>query len=411
VTDTSVPTEDVLEEVPADDDEETQASERTHADARTMIFPEQRILFVPVPKAGCTAIMWSLAKAAGLDEDRFYDSSSRGQVSRSLTIHDLSRWPNEFLWAKTPQEQKLEILAADDWLRFTVVRHPFRRLWSAWQSKILLAEPQFVHRFSSQPWFPTSVESAADVLKAFRQFLEAIEEDADLVTADPHWAPQVGVASPDEMAYTHVGRVEKLGATVQELRDHLSKVEGPGFPEMPRENVTPLPFINELFTEADARILGDRYGDDLKRFDYEPPPAQALSAPPSPSWMEAIDAVMPAIQALRDRNERVGDLERVFKDRRKVLQKRLGDQRNRANHLQDRVDQQKSRLEEQKERLQRQNRLRGEEQRRNQRLQARLLQAQKENKRMKNSASWRYTAPLRKLSQLGRRALGLGRRK
>ena len=394
----------------AEDVEEELESSATHVDKRTMIFPEQRTLFVPVPKAGCTAVMWNLAKVAGLEEERFYTSSYRGQVSRSLTIHDLSNWPDDYLYAKLSPERKKEILDSDEWFRFTVVRHPFRRLWSAWQSKILLAEPQFIKRFSSEAWFPSALDSAADVLKWFRQFLEALEENDELVTADPHWAPQVGVASYGEMPYSHVGRVEKLGETIEALRAHLQSVNGQTFPDLPRENVTPLPYLNELFTEADARILGQIFGDDLSEFGYDAPPAPALQAPPSPTWMEAVDAVMPAIQALRDRNERVGDLESIFKERREVLQGRIREQRERLKQQKGRIDTQQQRIADQRKRLNTLGRFRAEERRRNERLQNRLFAAQKENRRMKNSASWRYTAPLRRVGRLGRKALGRNRR-
>lgn len=412
---TEVPEEQEIPEeevTPAEEDTEQQEPGVVrHADKRTMIFPEQKILFVPVPKAGCTAIMWSLAKVAGLEEERFYDSFSRGQVIRSLTIHDLSRWPDDFLYAKLSQEQKDEINGADDWLRFTVVRHPFRRLWSAWQSKILLAEPQFIKRFSEEAWFPPAVQSAGDVLKTFRQFLEALEEDPDLVLADPHWAPQVTIASIGDMPYTHVGRVEKLGETVDRIRAHLESLNGETFPEMPRENATPLPYLDELFTESDARILGERFADDLKEFGYDALPAQALQAPPAPPWMEAVDALMPAIQAMRDRNERIGDLERISKERREALQGRIIEQRGRLKQQKSRIDQQQKRIADQRKRMNHQARLRGEEHRRSERLQKRLQASQKEVERMKNSVSWRYTAPLRRVGRLARKALGRNRGK
>lgn len=396
---------DDLEEMRVEAAEPDQAPPDQHILQRAVVFEELRTLYVPVPKAGCTAILWSLAELSGLNEDRFYGSFGR-EVSRSLTIHDLNQWPDQYLYGKLPKEKRDEILAADDWLRFTVVRHPFRRLWSAWQSKILLNEPQFTEKFSEESWFPHSVDSAGDVLKMFRQFLQALEENPPLVSADVHWAPQVALAAYSEMPYTFVGRVEKLGETVDLLRDHLQKVNGSTLPDLPRANVTPLPYVDELFDEGDARILGEAFADDLREFDYKPPPGSSLEAPCPPSWTQAVDAVTPALEELRHRNERVGDLQRLFKEKRSELNGRINHMRDRIGNQKERLEQQKARIAEAKRRNQHQAKLRAEEQRRNERLQKRLLKTTNELARIKNSASWRYTAPLRRLTRFGKKATG-----
>lgn len=376
-----------------------------HVDQRTMVFPDLKVLYVPVPKAGCTGIMWALARLSGLEEERFYSSYYR-EVSRSLTIHDLSGWPDEFVFAKLGQQERDEILNADDWFRFTVVRHPFRRLWSAWQSKILLAEPQFVEKFSSAAWFPRSVESAADVLKAFRQFLNSLREEPDLVNADVHWAPQGHLISLGQVSYSHIGRVEKLGDTIEALREHLEKLNGTKFPDIPRTNVTPLPYVDEFFDESDVQILSDVFSDDMREFDYKPPSGEALRSSIDEDWIRGVDAILPALEALRSRNERVGDLQRLFKEKREELQEKNTQVRARVGMQQERIEKQMQRLEKQKERIAHQQKLRAEEHRRNERLQTRLAAKTKEVERIKRSASWRYTRPLRGLARLPRKLAG-----
>jgi hypothetical protein len=403
MTDTTEQRQDLSEE-PVDqevdqeqEEDQGQAPPDQHVDTRGMAFHDLRVLYVPVPKAGCTAILWTLAEMSGLQANRFHTSFGR-EVSRSLTIHDLKAWPPEFRFGNLPQEKKDEILAADDWLRFTVVRHPFRRLWSAWQSKILLNEPQFTEKFAAEPWFPPSVDSADDVLKMFRQFLGALEENRDLVNADVHWAPQVPLTAYGDLPYTYVGRVEKMGETVARMREHLESVTRAQLPDLPRANVAPLPYVDELFDEADVKILGELFADDLREFEYDPPPSDLLNAPCPQSWIDEVDAAAPALEELRGRNERVADLQILFKDKRDELNARIRKRNSRIEEIQ-------GRNEELRKRNKREASLRSEEQRRNERLQKRLQQTTGDITRLKNSASWRYTAPLRRLSRLGRKAL------
>ena len=381
----SLPDDDHLEEEAEDSDDSEQSAPERHINTRIFVFEELRILYVPVPKAGCTSLMWALARSAGLDEERFR-GSFEWEVTRSLTIHDLGMWPKEFRFGLLSDERKQEILGAEDWFRFTVVRDPFRRLWSAWQSKILMNEPQFIKKFSDQPWFPRSVGSPDDILESFRKFLAALEQDRELVSADVHWAPQVALTAYGDFPYTHVGRVEELGDTVEALGKHVESVNGSTFPSLPRTNVTPLPFTPELFNASDVKILGEAFADDLEAFGYQPPPSEALDAECPPSWFEKVSAAASALEEIRRRNERIADLRTLFRNRNKELS---------------------GRIRRMKIRIERQAKLRGEEHRRNQRLQKRLQNTNQELARLRNSASWRYTAPLRRFSAL---VSGRGRR-
>ncbi|MGH2787663.1 MAG: sulfotransferase family 2 domain-containing protein [Actinomycetota bacterium] len=358
----------------------------SHILRRAIVLDRYRLFYVPVPKAGCTALLWSLAGLARVRESEFADSPGR-EVSRLLTIHDLSRWPEPFRFGELSPDDREHVLGGDDWFRITVVRHPFRRLWSAWQSKILLAEPQFIEKFSSQPWFPGPVRSAAEVLKAFRAFLEALREDPDLVRSDVHWAPQIDLIDYPQVSYDHIGHIEELGRTLNRVREHVSETKDAVLPELPRNNVGALSYSDELFTEADVRFLAEMYADDMRVFGYESPRDEALGNSVPRSWTSRADTLAPALEALRQRHERVADLYQLLWSRRKDLS-------------------------EMERRRKRERKLRREEHRRNQRLQKRLVEATEQLHRMRNSTTWRYTAPLRRagarLRRL-RRALSRGR--
>jgi len=349
----------------------------SHVLQRAILIERVRILYTPVPKAGCTSLLWSLAELARLQEDLFAESTGR-EVTRALAIHDLSRWPDSFRFGERSPEEREEILKSSDWFRFTVVRHPFRRLWSAWQSKILLAEPQFIARYSDEPWFPGPVRSATDVLKAFRQFMDALRADPDLVRADVHWAPQVDVIEYPNISYSHIGRVEELGETLDTVRHHLQSFPAAGLTEPARANVGSLPYADELFTEEDAGFLREAYAADLGEFGYDPPSEDALGGTPSGSWAAAVEVVAPALEELRLRHQRVADLQQLVK-----------------------ASEQKTREAERDRK--REKSLRREEHRRNERLQKRLTKTTANLENIRTSRTWRYSAPLRRVGAWVRR--------
>jgi Sulfotransferase family len=361
---------------------------------RAIVFEDLKVFYVPVPKASCTAILWALAKLSGLDEDTFLGSFGR-EVSRSLTIHDMNAWPDNFRFGKLSVERQQEVMAEDGWLRFTAVRHPFRRLWSAWQSKILLGEPQFTEKFSDEPWYPDTVRSSGDVFKMFREFVQQLAETPELVRADVHWAPQVELIDHKKVSYDHIGRVEKLGESIDLLRDHVRNINGVELPELGRENVTPIPYIDQLFEESDVEILGKAYADDLREFDYDPPKKEALTGPVPSEWMAAVDVVAPALSELRLRNERVGDLQVLFRDKRVELNSRISFMRDKVQNQKARIQDQAQRNAQARQRNEQLARLRKEQQERNERLVNRVRTAENNLEKMRNSLSWRVTKPLR----------------
>src|SRR6266545_3760555 len=85
-----------------------------HVDQRTVVLPELRVLFLPVPKAGCTTIRWLLADLAGLPLERFAQSTLP-EVSPALTVHDMSLWGDEQRLAHYEDEGRTRVLGEDRW--------------------------------------------------------------------------------------------------------------------------------------------------------------------------------------------------------------------------------------------------------------------------------------------------------
>ena len=202
-----------------------------HVVLNTVVFDDLRLAYVPVPKAASTSILGALFELAGRGlEDRM--RSQKHQATRNKTVHDRAVWdPAHRLKERTATEREW-ILESDEWFRFTVVREPARRIWSAWLSKVLVRDPRFVLMFG-EDWFPAVPSNATDVVTSFRAFVTGLADQPDW--DDPHWSAQGELAGISTIKYDHVGRLESLGQSEDEVRRHIGR-RGGRLPAFGRDN-------------------------------------------------------------------------------------------------------------------------------------------------------------------------------
>jgi Sulfotransferase family len=282
----------------------------THVDQRTIVVPDHRVLFLPIPKAGCTSVLWLLAELAGVPM-RSFTHSDMAEATPALTVHDMNRWRDVQRLSKYGEEERRRILTEDGWFRFTVVRDPAQRLWSAWQSKLLFREPRFVETFGEEPWFPRVPERPSDLIEDFRRFVTALETDPP---HDVHWAVQHELV--EQLPIEHVGRVEKLGETLELLRSHVGEEAWPAAAH--RENRTPFSIPPGAFDEATASIVRDRYAPDFEQYGYEPPTAEADPAAQA-AWEEAVGPALRMLPVTIARHERIGQLHGIIQRRSRQI--------------------------------------------------------------------------------------------
>jgi hypothetical protein len=272
-----------------------------------IVLDEARIVYVPVPKAGSTAVLWALAEAIGLDRDRFR-GSAKLETTRALTIHDLSVWGRERMLAARSPDEIARVVGSGEWLTFTVVREPVRRIWSAWVEKLLLRDPRFVSMYGQEDWFPPVPESASDVVASFRRFTDELLRRPDS-WHDPHWACQADLAAVDEVAYDLVARVEDLPDALSQVDRHLEGRGRAGL-DLRHENASLVPFAPELLAGETWELCVSFTERDRETFGYEPPPR--VDADPAAAWRERLESMLPALRAVIRRNERIGDLKRLL---------------------------------------------------------------------------------------------------
>jgi hypothetical protein len=284
-----------------------------HVEQRTVVLLDQRVLFLPMPKAGCTSILWLLAELAGIPLETFAHSALP-EVSPALTVHDMSLWGEGRRLADYEAEERERVLTEDGWLRFTVVRNPGPRLWSAWQSKLLLREPRFVAAFGDQPWFPRMPRQPADLIGDFRRFVAALPSGA---VEDVHWAVQHDLAA--QLPLTHVGRVERLDDTLAVLREHVAQDLRQR--DDRRENRTALPLPPNAYDEVGLAVLHDRHRDDFRHYGYD-----LVSGSEDPDaiteWEQGVVTVLPLLRDTIDKHTRIGQLHRMARHAQ-TLEERL----------------------------------------------------------------------------------------
>lgn len=269
-----------------------------HVEQRTVVLAEHKVLFLPMPKAGCTSVLWMLAELAGLSLEEFSESPLL-EVSPALTVHDMNFWRPEHKLAAYEDAERERILTEDGWLRFTMVRDPATRLWSGWQSKLLLREPRFVEAFGDAPWFPRVPERPEEIIEDFRGFVAALPGgDAE----DVHWAVQHDLTS--QLPLDHVGRVERADDTLAILREHVGALPGAGR----RENASPLPMPPDAYDAASRAILEGVYRADFEAFGYPTHPDTA----PDPGWAARVEPLLGLLRTSIDEHARLAHVHEIM---------------------------------------------------------------------------------------------------
>jgi hypothetical protein len=282
----------------------------------TYVLAQWKLVYVSSPKAACTATKWLLADALGLDPWRFYNSLST-ETTRATTIHQ-NRWKWKEISPRlrdlTP-EQLAEITPENGWMVFSMTRHPAMRLWSAWQSKLLLREPRFMAQFNGADWLPRIPESTDDVIADWERFIAAIAAAPKLsILRDNHFAPQSRLLNVPTTQYTRLYDTSEFSLMTKDLAAHLAANGFTGTLTPRRSNETPLPALERAFSPSVVEVIAKTFARDYKLLGYDDP------VPPKLRAGEYAADLIAATGIIAERGDRIGDLSR----RARRLAKRAG---------------------------------------------------------------------------------------
>jgi hypothetical protein len=272
----------------------------------TYVLPQYKTVYVAVSKAACTSFKWLMADVAGEDPQRFHAIPSR-MVTRDMCIHLRGRWRKTPTLDSLSDSQLERISPENGWFIFTVTRHPSARLFSAWQSKMLLREPRWVEKHGEDPWFPRVPRTTDDVVEDFDHFARAIARHPHgRVMRDRHFMPQWVEAAPDRMPYSRIYDTAEIGELMGDLDRHLRANGYSGELSLKSSNETPLRPIERAFTPGVREALQELYEADYRELGYDeliPPKLHPGDEYPKTAFDE--------IARLVERHDRIGDLARL----------------------------------------------------------------------------------------------------
>lgn len=264
---------------------------------RIFVLPRERIVWIAIPKSGCTAITQLLAEATCYDPHAS-EASPLAERSRALLIHDrkvnlIPRLEN------LPARIRKDAIHSPDWWRFTVVRDPFARFFSAWSDKILLRAPGTKHLWHVSE--DILQDGNLNLSATFRRFVRTIEAKPEAVMSDWHFTPQKLLMYSDLFQGVEVVPLSRLGELQQRLSEKIGRILS-----LKRSNES-LPLDYRKFYDKDSLTsVAGIYASDT---NCDP-------AVPTPTPFEGEDVVLNSLETdliykMREASERISNLSKL----------------------------------------------------------------------------------------------------
>lgn len=272
--------------------------------------------YIATPKVACTSLKWWFAELEGVKTQLL--SAASLETLPDLVVHDTLPLTQPQCAPRTAQAFEAAAQRRDV-LRFAFVRHPVARVFSAWASKVALAEPEQAQNLPPEHT-QSPLRSAQDIAAAFERFVDAViaREAALGAWSDPHWTPQTVLLQPQVLNYTGgIHPIELLPEFMRRLGDwaqsravHIPFALG-------RYNESVLPYCADWVSDSARRQIAAIYADDFAAFGYD---AQALPPGHAANTPQIIDRAWAQIQTVRERNQRFAALRRQLLQQAPELQ-------------------------------------------------------------------------------------------
>lgn len=224
-----------------------------------------KLYYVATPKVACTSLKWWFAELEGVDVS-LHDTRRSGETEPDLVIHE---YFHRIAPSVTGLDRRIlaDVLCSDDFFSFAVVRNPFERIFSAWQSKVFLHVPMQIGAYLETEFLNREINSSYDIALSFEGFLEHIKAKEWPTFIDHHWMTQTEVLRFGKIKYSQISKIEESDELWRDIASHIMKYGG-HMPAMKRANESLLPFSSKFITKRSAGLIRELYEIDFHNFGY-----------------------------------------------------------------------------------------------------------------------------------------------
>jgi hypothetical protein len=269
--------------------------------ANAFLSKKFELLYISTPKVACTTLKWWIAKLEGYTQLINQDTSSQ-ESTKELAIHDtLYRVAPEI--AGLSPEQLIEALTDHNYFRFAFVRNPYKRLFSAWQSKVLFFEPIQVSPYLGEEFVSVKYSSVGDISDSFSSFVQFLYDNESPKFHDSHWETQSNILLPNEIPYNIIYHIEDTSLFHSDLLKHNSSLSDNPL-ALVTSNESIFEYSPDFISTKTEHMIREMYIADFENFGYsdsKPTTGRDYSKVP-------FKEVSNSIKNLRARNQRIGDL-------------------------------------------------------------------------------------------------------
>jgi glycosyltransferase involved in cell wall biosynthesis/peptidoglycan hydrolase CwlO-like protein len=258
-----------------------------------------KLFYVSTPKVACTSLKWWFASLEGCAKALSTITDS-AESNPDQVVHELHKVAPHLTGLST--EELSEALTSDSYFRFAVVRNPYKRIFSAWQSKLLLQEPQQIGPYLQRDFFHQPLRNADDIALAFEGFLEHLASQEAPSYWDQHWTPQAVLLRPDLINYSKLVKIEESAQLSKALSERLGDYVPDPFAER-RANESLIPYLPEFVTERSASLIRILYAEDFDVFGYDTQLPQSKEI----FSKQELELALRAIKLIRGRHQRLGE--------------------------------------------------------------------------------------------------------
>lgn len=274
-----------------------------------VVIENARILLRPLPKSSSTFLkriaIWSEGRIPPV-------AAVPGEVRPALAVHraDLNQLRS---LATVSEEVAEQALHGSDWARLLLVRHPVERLLSFWHDKLHLMDPAYVALLQAIRE-SKGKGGALGLGVRFADWVEYLTEHWQVLRQDVHLTPQSELACLDVVTYSHIAQREQLSKTLLPLwLERLSATnqqfvikESEEYDTLYRQRLAKR--WPEVASQEVLKAVAELYRQDFLAFGFTIP-ERSSSRVKGVSRYEP-EAVVDALQQIRDRNAQIAELQR-----------------------------------------------------------------------------------------------------